>query len=513
MKKTLILYLVAIIITTGSCDKNFEEINTDPNTSTEAGIVYLFTQGQLNSRLKPGYWDTYTIILEFMSTLTETSIGQNNSDIYAGITSNNWMQDHWNNYYLYCMPHFIEIERLYQLKPESEKASYKNIMAATKIMKAFNTSRATDSWGDIPYSEAFTARSNTPDYFPKYDTQEEIYTTILNDLESAYNDLSVSDDTQKELAGQDFLFNGDWSKWKMFANSLRFRLAMHLCKADPAKAEMIVKDVLTKKLPQGAEDDICMESVSGTDRSAKGNFCRACSERKDHLFGNKCIIDMMKKTSDPRLQLMYEKNSDGNYKGVPVSPDEQSAIDASSLNFDNYSQISTSTFCDNENLPGLVITYAEIAFLKSEAIIRGWAEGNAENEYKKALKASILTYERINQSGNNPLQPATEAEIDEFIKSEGIAFNNTMEQIGTQLWLHLGLMQVYEAYNSMRRLNFPVLPDVKVAGKVIPRPKRFVYPSNEILNNADNYSSQINYMKQNYGGGDDKNTRIWWDVD
>ena len=84
----------------------------------------------------------------------------------------------------------------------------------------------TDCYGDLPYSEALqgkTGANGGPSiYLPKFDTQQDIYAGLIQELKDANGLLNAS----KELIQSDILFNGDVMKWKKFANSLRMRLLL-----------------------------------------------------------------------------------------------------------------------------------------------------------------------------------------------------------------------------------------------------------------------------------------------
>jgi hypothetical protein len=57
---------------------------------------------------------------------------------------------------------------------------------------------------------------------PKYDSQEEIYTQLLLNLDKA----NALIDTSKKF--KDLLFAGDMMKWKKLCNSLHIRLLMRI---------------------------------------------------------------------------------------------------------------------------------------------------------------------------------------------------------------------------------------------------------------------------------------------
>ena len=82
---------------------------------------------------------------------------------------------------------------LYQGMSDEEKAKNEVYMRCCDIIQCYAFQRSTDLYDDIPYSEAGGAFQEK--FYPKYDTQEEIYTDIMARLKTAAADLS----TQKRL--------------------------------------------------------------------------------------------------------------------------------------------------------------------------------------------------------------------------------------------------------------------------------------------------------------------------
>ena len=82
-----------------------------------------------------------------------------------------------------------------------------------------------DMWGDIPYTEAFEGNLH-----PAYDSQEEIYTMIQQMLDDAIAENQLEPGNLVPDA-DDFLYQGDMSKWEKFAYALKARHHMHLTKA------------------------------------------------------------------------------------------------------------------------------------------------------------------------------------------------------------------------------------------------------------------------------------------
>src|SRR3990170_2900461 len=112
-----------------------------------------------------------------------------------------------------------DVQAMISLSEANGELNYKGVAL---VMRAWMFYMATDCYGDIPYSEATQAKSDGI-YYPKYDTQEEIYNGILSDLEEANTLLQDVLNVKGDL-----IYGGDVAKWRKLANSLRIRYLMRI---------------------------------------------------------------------------------------------------------------------------------------------------------------------------------------------------------------------------------------------------------------------------------------------
>lgn len=110
---------------------------------------------------------------------------------------------------------------------------------AGKIMQALNLGLATDSWENVPFSEAFRGSEN---FFPAYDRQEQIYGQIQTLLTEAIELLQRPNNNADLPAGAQFtnrgdvIYGGAAATWVRLANALRARYAIHLTAKGPVQA-------------------------------------------------------------------------------------------------------------------------------------------------------------------------------------------------------------------------------------------------------------------------------------
>ena len=106
---------------------------------------------------------------------------------------------------------------------EAERVNAPVYTALTKFFRAYYFYELTLRFGDIPYSQALKGEKEEI-YTPEYDTQEDVFAGILQELREAdeilANDASVIDG--------DIIYNGNSTQWRKLINSFRLKVLMTL---------------------------------------------------------------------------------------------------------------------------------------------------------------------------------------------------------------------------------------------------------------------------------------------
>lgn len=497
-----------------SCTKELDALFLDPDGSTETKIEYLFTKAltENGAAMRVGYNPSgYYLVLRTLSPWLQLA-GPDGNDAEMMTTSANAINNSWSAFYTGFSPKVSEMKVQYTKLSDEEKLDYDIYMNLIKIVNANATMYITDLYGDIPYSEAFQARFGDNLFFPKYDAQLDIYKSLLIDLKEVDTYLSSfslnGSLVHNTLANQDILNDGDITKWRRFANSLRLRAAMRISDAENTLASSTVQDIMSSNAPLSLTnaDNILVnaEAPNGLNIVGGGGglFGRAIEDSPNLVYAPEHMLNIMKTANDPRIPYMWVPNTGGDYDGLPSSPDTQGTI---TIDRDNYAYINEDLMRNNELLPGFVITAAEVNFLLAEAVMEGFISGTAKDYYDTALAESIdLYYGIISLNANaSPVAPVP-AEVAAFVDASTASFDGTKEQLGTQKWIHFGLFQPTQAYASYRRLDYPVLPVNIASGSSLVIPVRITIPDNDKVVNEDNY----NAVKAQ----DTPNTKVSWDV-
>src|SRR5256885_4004543 len=114
------------------------------------------------------------------------------------------------------------------------------------------------------------------------------------------------------------------------------------------------------------------------------------------------------------------------------------------------------------------MTAAEVEFLKPEASRRGWVAGDRKAAYDSAISLSVRMYYdpyTRNSAVTRKLAVPSPAAMSAFLNRPGVAYDGTLQRIATQKWIHLGIVQPYEAWAELRRTDYPVLPQDVIGGQ------------------------------------------------
>ncbi len=329
---------------TMSCD-TLDEKFYNPDQLTEADFSLLFASIQTKRHLfRYDYGATYHYMRGFGKML-----GLGVSPLYIDITQNNTIVRPWDgwsgtpfNEYVFtqtCVEYGKEIaamKLLYAGQTPEEQEQNKVYMTCCDIMKSYAFQRATDLYDDMPYSE--TGGAFQENFYPKYDTQEEIYTNIMATLKTAAAELDsyqfASDAQKSKFASVDILCAGDLDKWIRFANSLRLRMAMRLCHVQPEVAKSTIKELVAgNRMLTEHEYDLGFEEQDKTTAFVVTVF-RGWDERgyesgapatiiKDIMNyeyqpGDENGISKSRHDFDPRLYPMFQSDIHGRYIGLPL---------------------------------------------------------------------------------------------------------------------------------------------------------------------------------------------------
>ncbi|MDR0793311.1 MAG: SusD/RagB family nutrient-binding outer membrane lipoprotein [Chitinophagaceae bacterium] len=518
------LLIFAIVISSNSCQKKLEALYLNPDGITQPTIEGLF----LNVEQTPGLFRlAYNEMWHTWGDYFNPMLGAGGTSNPGGYATFSWGYDPYTNCYRWLESVAATNTAIGNLSSD-QQTSYQPFTSALGIIQDFIFYRLTNDCGSVPYTDALQAQ--TAVYTPKFDNQQFIYSAILNDLKNISNSLKgaqLGNDAGAQLfAANDILFKGNLSRWRMFANSLRLRLALRLTNVEPDTAKAIIQDVLNDgQYVQTTADDITVvDSYSAANPNDGGSIVvfQAFRERRDVLWLPQQMLNVLQKAGqpiDPRLAVLFQPDANGAYTAMPKEGADIQAISSKITQSDpanTYPSIyNRTTYETNFAMPQPILTSTEVHLIKAEAAIRWPDLGiDAATEYRLAIQASIDRYYAINimnkaVAGNATTQPAKPAQtvIDDFLDVKVSEFNaaGTNEKEGLiydQKYVDFNVMQTYELWNDTRRLFKELGARVINAPSNMKEMERTIYPTSESSNNHDNFAAVAS--DNNY------TTPVWW---
>lgn len=512
MKQLIRIFAIApALLFAGACDNGFEEMNVNPNASVDVVPEYMFTNAQLstvNVNFVGGAYLTIGQSMQHFATYKEVPAAGDKYFNFGYSTSN------WNAY----SGAVIQLAQV--LEKVSDDPSAVNKLSAARIWRAYLFHRLTDLYGDIPYTEAAKALT-VKNYTPVYDSQEFVYTDMLNELESA---IASFDASMATFGNSDLMYGGDIAKWKKFGYSLMLRLGMRLTEVNPTMAETWVTKAIAGGVITTDADRAVIGYVDGTTTTSR-NFIAAGLLSTDYIAPGgdnveggklaKTLVDHLKDTKDPRLNvisIVWVQNG-GTYVADTATALQQGMPNAAynSLpgNFNSYSEPNPATLL-RYSAPLIVMGPAEMHLLLAEAALRGWYnDATPAASYQTAVESAMRQWSLFGAGG-----VISESRIASYLANNpylGGSFDEQMEQIQTQKWVSLFLEDEYEIFSNWRRTGYPVLvptnyPGNLTGGKI---PTRFVVPDSELIYNGQNFDAAV----ARQGGTNNLSSVVWWDVD
>ena len=469
-----------LILVVSSCTSDYVETNTNPNALTSVPYKSLITNSE-NSILRSynpitGFqvsWTRYNVRTVYVHNERYELTGTGTTfNVYSG--------------------HLKNLQVAIELAEEAED---NNSVAVAQILKAYAFQNMTDWYGDIPYFEALKADdSENPNIYPKYDSQQSIYTDLIEQLKTANSII----DSSANIGSADIIFNGDMMMWKRFCNSLLLRIYMRISKVDAATAkagiEMIASDSATYPVINSIETAAIKYWLPEDATYRSPYYMQPSDADKQQSATSEFMIKFLKDRTDSRLPVYAEPAaSTGEYAGIALGA-EGSASDLSIMG------ISTFRSADS---PTRIMRYSEVLFIYAEAALNNWNVGiTAEEAYKAAIAASFEEYN---------------LDVDDYLLDPLVDFNGGVDKrelIGEQKWCAL-YPDGNQGWAEVRRTGFPTYVSVTEPEETLYPGKgtilRMPYPYSEGVSNPEGFeaalAAQPGIIDEKFGAG------VWWDVD
>lgn len=512
MKLRNIIFIPAcLLFTLVSCQKDWLDVNTNPNALPSSTPDFTFAAGanRIAATLGPNELGEY-----WSGQWTQSSTYIISNTIFA-YQFNNTNFDYYSGYF------DILKDLQYAIDGAAGDPARAYFGGAARVLKAYVFQMMVDLYGNVPYSDAL---KGTASLAPKFDDQKAIYEDLIKVLDTAITILKANPLTSAYV-GSDIVFGSGGAssastKWIQFANSLKLRILIRQSRIPGRDAYIIAeinKAAATTEgfLPNGLDVTVNPGYVASTGKlnpfyetwgynAAGGAQALARYPRPTTFLFNSLIA-----TNDTfrMKRIAYPKGGEGvnpeiisNYVGVPFGI--SSGYLSQNTSYIGPSQIKKGEFAR----PMILMTNAESQFLLAEAKQRYGAgvnlTGTAQSYYEQGVKESFRITGTTAAYG---AAAATTLLTSGFDLADWTASPDKLKAIWMQKWIALVNYNGLEAWSEYRRTNFPVTPPSASTAANAPRPLRLFYPQAELASNGENVTAQ--------GNIDVFATRLFWDVD
>ncbi|MBW8686948.1 SusD/RagB family nutrient-binding outer membrane lipoprotein [Chitinophaga rhizophila] len=473
MKRTF-LYLYTILLAAGlsvslpACKKGYLDINQhNPNLSERPpinGLLIAVTYQSGVNVYSTGYITSY-----YVQQLASPNTGSG-SDVYDDVDrSTNWRA-------LY-----LNVTDIRQMKKLALAQGAHEHLGVANVLEALNMSMLVDLYGDAPYSEAWSDGQNLK---PAYDGAKAIYDSCLSLIDQGIAAFNLSNPLVRLDPGNDLVHGGNKAAWIKTAYALKARLLNRQSKLpdyDPAAVLTALQNAYTSNADDAQITRF--ESLSPWNGVAKNNASGTLDGWLSATFVN-ALNGTTYGVFDPRLPLITDLTRFGDYRGTV------NGVGRTGSGTDNSaSALSVNGFYSRGGAPLLMLTYAEMKFIESEAT---FATDRARS-YQAYLDGIAANMDKVGVAAVDK-----QAYITNPLVAVGLA-NFTKTLIFKEKYVATFLQP--ETWTDARRNDYQYkdfrLPQGALLNTFI---RRVGYPTSETSRNPENVPSVASLTD-----------RLWWD--
>ena len=422
MKNTIKIILICFLTTLYfSCGESLEEINIDPNNFPSAGDPQVLSSslGFLGYVVETdlNFSDSF-LWSQYYTWGIGVAIGNPERYVQAATDNNGY----WQRAYANCLADLDYIDK------NSTSSAYRGI---SKVLKAYIFQGLVDHFGDIPFTEALSGAIDDGSVLaPNYDSAETtVYPALVSMLDDALSELNLAG---QDVADDDFVYNGDISKWIKFANSLKLRILMRTSEVNPQSS--VVQTLISTGSFIETIDDMPLIPYSGATGDQNPMFARAEFGVGMFYFASNATLNLMQDLNDTRDEKLYTLATTGTFSGNLHGID-QGTVDDEPFTAPDTDYSLASPYSYGETNSVILMSPWEVWFLRAEAAARYGTSDDETDAFENAINLNFtymgatnaLTYiGNLGYSSSDPL----DTKIDKIAIQKWISLNGTQEDEG-----------------------------------------------------------------------------------
>jgi hypothetical protein len=481
------LALGVMLMTAAGCEKDFLDINVDPNNPSKVPLSQLLTQAEVTMANSFGIGNPG--LSTPASILVHQTVQRGSVDSYFVSGEDFQIQTAWQNLYSGAL------EDLKQIEVQGLQNNQMHYVGISRVLMAYTFSMMVDLWGDIPFSEALGG-----DKFlhPAYEDDQSIYPAVIAMLDQGIADLAA--ETQDAPGNDDLFYGGDLDKWRKLAKTIKLKMYNQTRLVNDVSAQ--VNALIAEGDLLGAGDDFELaygNSVAPDDRNPAFVLEYTLGNRPTYispyfyeiLTDQSSLNDVLSGIEDPRVPYYWfnQLTDPADAQNPTEYTDNNGFLSiwfASQGVNQGFQQDQSQTvlglypmggrFDDGEG--GLVNTSGEITgpgdvaqrLLTHFALLYTQAElaltepgvtGDARALFEDAMYAS---FDKVNEvAGNSGVETIDDDDIEDYVdavlaKYDAASADGKLELIMTEKWI-ASFGFALDAYTDYRRTGFPIMFD------------------------------------------------------
>ncbi len=438
--------------------------------------------------------------------------------------------------------------------------SIPEIKAVALLIYDYAAQEVIDIYGAFPYQEFKENKQKNPF---EYNSTEYVYNVIVQNIDTivaCFDNFNNRPDWYKQkitglLTQYDKISsNKSIENWRLLANSLKLRMAMHIVKIDPTKAKKWAEEAIHSGVIEQVNQEFKLSPLELGFSHPLADISNLWNDTRL----NASMESILASYNHPMLDLVFDKNSDdiindedntkflakktkvvGLRSGIRMLKGQSYDVNFRTA----YSKVNKQAIAQS---PLYVMKLSEVLFLRSEGALRGWnMGGTAQNFYEEGVKNA---FKGVNMKKYNDdytkrfvLEKIYEEFLTDYLAMEtpkaytyqdpyntlndsesltkiGVKWNDgddnetKLEKIITQKYI-AGFPYSFEAWTDIRRTGypkiFPVLHDDGDGsipqGDII---RRIPFTDSDPAVKEDIQKTGLKAL----GGPDLQGTRLWWDI-
>lgn len=474
-----------------SCQKDFLDINTDPNNpiSVEPSKLLPTAERNLGDALAIGGGSNGGLS-QVLAVYTHQVTTREEPNQYGATGNEFYLSIAWPKLYN------TVLQNLEDIILNGTTAGNLRYVGIAKILKAYTFSQLVDAFGDIPFSEANKLKQGI--IYAKFDDDATIYPQLIALLDEGIGDLNNITAINKLLPGSDdVIYGGDKDKWVKVANTIKLKLYTQLRKVQNVSTEVTALINAGNLISTTSESFLLPYGENGaTDDRNPGFSDYIATQRSNHI--SPWFYEILKGYNpnihtgieDPRIPYYFYNQlapdgeasnpteyRDGAFVSIyfgSVGPDrdhnQQNSLTVLGIypvggKFDDGTASAASAASGTGAAPYRFITYADRLYVEAELMKEGVIVGDARAKLQQAMEESfnqvdyvITQYVNSDQAipalvGSQTVTDYIAAVLAEYDTGSE---DKKLEIIMTQKWIS-NFGNAVDQYTDYRRTGYPIL--------------------------------------------------------